>query len=261
MAGVSLIIPCFNHGATLERAVRSALPRDGLGELIIVDDCSTDAFSWPQAQALMQCDPRIRVLQTPCNSGPGAARNLGAQNAQCDYLSFLDADDELIDDFFSEAIAMLETQPEMGAVKTDELFFDPVKGYILPATDPRYQAAVLSSVPGLVIRRDVFFALGGFPEDAVFRGVHGGEDVAFMQGLIEHFQPLGRIARPCYKVHSCAGSHVDRFLQTTRVTEDDSGFEFVRTTPEQAPDGPLARALAHQLEQITIRYRNTRNEI
>lgn len=253
MSGVALIIPCFNHGESLERAVRSALARPGLQQLIIVDDASSDETSWAKACALAREDERIRALRLPQNQGPAAARNVGVRESRAPYLSFLDADDELIDDFFAEASELLDRQPSLAAVKTDELFFDPVKGYILPSQDPRYAAAVLSSVPGLVMRRETFKRLGGFPEDARFRGPHGGEDVAFMQALMKHFPPLGRIARPCYKVWSCNGSHVDRFLQNTRLLENDQGFEFVYLSEEQAPNGPLAMALRQYLETVEQR--------
>lgn len=255
MSGVALIIPCFNHGATLARAVRSVLGRPGWQELIIVDDDSTDEESWSIANALAKEDARIRVLRPPRNSGPAAARNAGVRLSKSPYLSFLDADDELIDDFFVEAVAILDAHPHMSAVKTDELFFDPIKGYVLPPKDARYQAVVLSSVHGLVIRRAVFEQLGGFPEDSRFRGPHGGEDVALMQALIRYFQPIGRIPRPCYKVWSCAGSHLDRFLQNTRQFDDGSGFEFVYTTAEQAEDGPLAQAMQHYLDTVASQAR------
>jgi len=218
-----------------------------LVELIIVDDCSTDN-SYAEAKRIASGNDRIRVLKTPVNSGPGAARNMAAERAMGSHLSFLDADDELLEDYFTEALDLLAAHPEMSAIKTDEEFFDPVKGYILPSFDPRYQAAVLSSVPGLVIDKFAFNLIGGFPVDPIFRGPFGGEDVAFMQALMAHFQPLGRIGRACYRVWSQAGSHVDTFLANTRLTKD--GFEFVHLHPDQQPEGPLAKGLAVYLDKV-----------
>lgn len=247
MPDVSLIIPCFNHAGSLHRAAASGLAQGRLREIIIVDDCSTDE-SFALATALASTDPRIRAIRVDYNMGPGAARNAGARIAEGSHLCFLDADDELLEDFFIDAFNLMAGQLEMRSVKGEMEFFDPIKGYILPNYDARYAAAVLSSSCGLVLERDAFSRLGGFPEDSVFRGPFGGEDVAFMQAVIEHFQPIGRIGRPCYRVWSQSGSHVDKFLANTRITE--TGFEYVRLHSDQEPGGPLSKGLANHLTKV-----------
>jgi glycosyltransferase involved in cell wall biosynthesis len=250
MALVSVIIPVFNNANGLLRAVRSALAQTCVGEIVIIDDLSRDE-SFAAACRLAAQDERIQALQTDRNGGPGVARNLGARTARCDYLSFLDADDELIGEFFTEALEMMSRQPEMRVVKGEMEFIDPVKGYILPAFDPRYTSVALSSSCGMVIDRASFVRLGGFPGDPAFRGPMGGEDVAFMEAVIKHLQPIGRINRPCYRVWSQAGSHVDKFLANTRLKGDS--FEFVRLHSDQAPDGPLAKALLAYHEAVAQR--------
>ncbi|MDY0013022.1 MAG: glycosyltransferase [Rhodocyclaceae bacterium] len=245
---VSLIIPAYNCAETLERAVLSGLKQSALEAIIIVDDCSSDG-SCTIANKLAASDKRILATQTQHNSGPGAARNLGVTLARSDYLSFLDADDEFIDDYFPEAISLIKANPGMHSVKPAEEFIDPTKGYVLPVLDPRYSSAVLSSVHGLIIERTVFDAIGGFPEDSAFRGPFGGEDVAFMQALMEHFQPIGKIDRPVYRVWSKAGTHVDKFLSNTRLTKNS--FEFVQLHPDQQLGSILSAALGSYQESIS----------
>ena len=89
----SVIIPAYNAETFLERAVRSAQnqtfpPR----EILVIDDCSTDG-TYNKVADLAKEDPRIRLLQTPQNGGPSAARNLGFDNATGDWIAVLDADD------------------------------------------------------------------------------------------------------------------------------------------------------------------------
>ena len=249
--GVSVIIPVYNHAGSLPRAVDSVLCRAALREVIIVDDCSTDD-SLAVASELARQDARLRVVRTAVNSGPAAARNLGVSTAAGSQICFLDADDELIADFFAEALDLMATHPDMRVVKAEQEYYDPVKGYILPESDPRHGAAVLSSSTGMVLDVGVFRTIGGFPEDPVFRGPSGGEDVAFMQALIRHFQPMGKIARAGTRVWSSSGSHVDRFLATTRLS--GAGFEFVRLTPDQQPGSTLAQALDKYLSDIARRF-------
>jgi glycosyltransferase involved in cell wall biosynthesis len=255
MNDVSVVIPCHDHAGLLGRAVASCLAQDCLREVIIVDDQSSDA-SPEIGRTLAAENPRIRFVRMEQNAGPGAARNAGVQAAGSTLVCFLDADDELIGNYFPEVIQLMSRQPEMKAVKPDEEFLDPVKGYILPPYDPRYQAAVLSSVHGLVIDRATFLAMGGFPEAGVFRGPCGGEDVAFMQALIQHYQPIGRLGRCGYRTWTQSGSHLDRFLGNTRLTGD--GFEFIRLHPDQQPDGALARGLASYHGEIDARLRRER---
>lgn len=249
-SNVSLVIPYFNHADTLERAIASGLAQSALCEIIVVDDCSPQPLPAPVV-AMMTSGSRIRLVTMEHNSGPGAARNAGVQAAVGSHVCFLDADDELLGDFFKEALGLMDSRPQMHAVKGEMEFFDPVKGYILPTFDPRHQSAVLSSSCGMVLDRQTLLSMGGFPEDPAFRGPFGGEDVAFMQAVMTHFQPIGRIERPCYRVWSQAGSHVDRFLANTRLTME--GFEFVRIHPGQAPGGPLSSAVDTYLAAVTAR--------
>lgn len=84
-ADISVVIPYFNDARTIHRAlesVRLALPR---AERIVVDDGSD--------VALGELDDVVVLRQA--NSGPGAARNLGASHATRDWMIFLDADDVL----------------------------------------------------------------------------------------------------------------------------------------------------------------------
>ena len=250
MPRVSVVIPCYNHEATLPRAVASARAQSEVGEIIVVDDCSTD-YSAALADRLACEDARVAVVRAEHNGGPAAARNLGVRHAHGEFLSFVDADDELLDGFISAAMVTLANNAHMAMVKSDVEFIDPVKGHVLLDIDRRYPSVVLSGPWAAVIRRAAFERIGGFPEAPAFRGPNGGEDVAFMQAVIRDFQPIGRLARPGYRLWSQAGSHLDRFLANTRLTADS--FEFVHLEPDQEPGGALSRALDRYLSDVAQR--------
>jgi hypothetical protein len=101
----------------------------------------------------------------------------------------------------------------------------------------------------MVMRRNHFLKMGGFPEDPVFRGPSGGEGVAFMQAVMAHFQPLARIEQPGYRVWSKSGSHVDRFLASTRLTKAGA-FEFVAGNSTQQESDKIGQAVAVYLETV-----------
>jgi glycosyltransferase involved in cell wall biosynthesis len=72
-------------------------------EVIIVDDCSTDG-SWEKLQNYVKEVPlSITLLQAERNSGPGKARNIGLDNVQGEWVTFIDSDD-WVDNLFFEKI-------------------------------------------------------------------------------------------------------------------------------------------------------------
>jgi len=87
---VSVVIPCYNRAAVLEKAVRSVLEQSYTAlELILVDDGSTD-----QTRQVVEGikDSRLRYVDQQ-NAGACAARNHGAALAKGKYIAFHDSDD------------------------------------------------------------------------------------------------------------------------------------------------------------------------
>ncbi len=67
---VSVVVPCFNEQETIAEVADAVLASDLVGELIVVDDGSTDAT----AKILGELDdPRVRILTHETNRGKGAA--------------------------------------------------------------------------------------------------------------------------------------------------------------------------------------------
>lgn len=89
---VSIIIPAYNVECFIEQCVDSILAQsfDDF-ELILVDDGSTD-HSGIICDEYTNKDVRVKVLHQP-NAGLPAARKVGINNAQGDYVLFVDADD------------------------------------------------------------------------------------------------------------------------------------------------------------------------
>lgn len=92
---VSVIIPCFNCSAVIERAINSILLQDYVPlEVILIDDASSDnTLGMLHELSEKYKVLNIKVFAQYVNSGPSAARNLGWKNAKGDYIAFLDADD------------------------------------------------------------------------------------------------------------------------------------------------------------------------
>lgn len=90
---VSVILPVFNAETGLAIAVESILAQTWSNlEVLIVDDCSPDDTYTVMKKYAAQ-DDRIKIFQTPQNSGPYVARNIALQSATGEFVTVNDADD------------------------------------------------------------------------------------------------------------------------------------------------------------------------
>ena len=85
---MSVIVPAYNPGSMLTRALRSIVDQTfGDWECIVVDDGSDEPLTWAA-----DVDPRIRVLRQ-ANEGVAAARNSGVEASSGTLVAFCDHDD------------------------------------------------------------------------------------------------------------------------------------------------------------------------
>lgn len=112
---VSIIIPTYNYGEYLARAVESCLSQTHRDlEIIVIDDGSTD-----NTQAVMcRFTDRVTYVYQE-NRGVSAARNAGLDRASGDFITFLDADDYLADGAIATCLDALSRHPEVGCVITE----------------------------------------------------------------------------------------------------------------------------------------------
>ena len=90
---VSVIVAAYNAASDLSACLDSMLAQtEADWEVIVVDDHSTDDTA-ARARAYAARDDRFRVMQTPRNGGPSAARNLGIAQARGEWIGILDSDD------------------------------------------------------------------------------------------------------------------------------------------------------------------------
>lgn len=91
---VSIVMPAYNAGSTLERALNSCISQSlQETEVIVVDDCSSD--STPRMLETIQKEhpDKVRAVFQSENRKQGAARNVGIDCARGGYVLFVDSDD------------------------------------------------------------------------------------------------------------------------------------------------------------------------
>lgn len=108
---VSIIIPHFNLGATLNDAVASAVDSDYENwEILIVDDESTDPGSVAALEAAGQKYPEVKIHRLK-HSGLASLRNQAAHLAVGEFITFLDADDTVQPNYYSQMVQVLNRWP------------------------------------------------------------------------------------------------------------------------------------------------------
>jgi GT2 family glycosyltransferase len=112
---VSIVLPTFNRGDVLGRAIDSVRRQTFSDwELLLVDDGSTDGT----AERWSGVDPRIVVIRQ-ANAGVYAARNAGLAKARADLITFLDSDDEWYPHYLELTTAFLAHDPAAAYVTTE----------------------------------------------------------------------------------------------------------------------------------------------
>lgn len=92
MPKISVIVPVYNTEQYLHRCIDSILAQTFTDfELLLIDDGSKDS-SGKICDEYAAKDSRVRVFHKE-NGGVSSARNLGLDNAQGDWISFVDSDD------------------------------------------------------------------------------------------------------------------------------------------------------------------------
>jgi glycosyltransferase involved in cell wall biosynthesis len=90
-ARLSVMMPAYNEERTVEIILSHVLDRPEVGEVIIVDDGSTDA-TWEIVTRIAATDPRIRALRQPANLGKGAALRRAVAEVRFPFAIVQDAD-------------------------------------------------------------------------------------------------------------------------------------------------------------------------
>lgn len=159
MPRFSIIIPTFNRGSLLLRAIQSVFDQNSDDwELILVDDGSTDK-TFELISPFMN-KPNFRYF-FQANAGVSQARNLGAEKSVGVWLIFLDSDDELSKialEGFGSGISM---NPNKNVFLSGFKKVNSLTGEIelFPASPKAYSVPLSGT---FAIQRETFFSVGQY---------------------------------------------------------------------------------------------------
>ena len=166
---ISVIIPTYNRGQRLKKAIDSVLAQSHQDfELIVVDDGSEDNTD----ELIGNYNSDIVYIRQE-NRGPAAARNRGIEKARYNILAFLDSDDWFAENKLAIQIKAMGQKPSCLISHTNEIWYR--NGRILNqkrkhkknSGDIFKQSLELCAVgmSTVMMHREVFERYGLFDED------------------------------------------------------------------------------------------------
>lgn len=228
---VSIIMPTFNTDpqflvAAIESVLDQVYPH---WQLCIADDGS----SHPDTLATLasyEGHDNICVTRLAKNAGIVAASTAALATATGDFVTFVDHDDLLAIDALYWVVRLLNQQPHLDIVYTDEERIFPDGIHRLPFSKPDWSPNLLTSANYInhlcVYRHDLLRDVGGLRT-----GFDGAQDYDLLLRATERTSNIGHIARPLYAWRSVAGS----------TAEDPEAKPYAHDAGERALTEALAR--------------------
>ena len=111
---VSIILPVYNRQRVVSQAINSVLDQTYENfELIVVDDGSSDG-SVNVVESFE--DSRIKLICNEINKGVSKTRNIGLENAQGEYIAYLDSDNTWEPEYLETMVASFYRIPDADAI-------------------------------------------------------------------------------------------------------------------------------------------------
>jgi glycosyltransferase involved in cell wall biosynthesis len=224
---VTVLIPAYNAARTIERALASVWRQNYPEiEIIVVDDGSNDDTAI-RVQNIASAN--LRLIRLDHNRGECGAMNAGLEAPRTDYIAFLDADDEWLDNKLLTQLPIIESQPEMSFISCGAEFANSegrvfrTFGLEAPGYPPRefWRGLLVKSYiakPTVVARRSKVLEVGGFDES--FK-ISGDQDLWIKLALNGE---VGFVTKVLVRVHDTSDSLMKRFGNR----EDEFGLQMIR---------------------------------
>ncbi len=228
---VTVIIPVYNRQYTIRRAIDSVLKQTYKNiELIIVDDCSTDAT----VNIIKEYkDKRICLICLIKNQGANFARNRGIEKAKGEFIAFQDSDDEWLADKLEKQISCM-LKEKLKASFCPYILYEGKQNSIIPndyqnielyqnKLEEKLKRGNIVGTPTLVVKKEVFFQIGMFDEK-----MKRLQDYEFIIRFVKNYK-LGYIYQPLVKAYRMEKSiSTDKnALLDAYVTLTEKHFDFI----------------------------------
>ncbi len=265
---ISVVIPCYNHGIYIQDAIDSVEAssyRDY--EIIIVNDGSTDALTIEKMAQLSRSG--YHVINQP-NQGVIRARNNGIAAASGEYIMPVDADNKIRSTYIKKAIAVLDSQPEIGVVYGKSVFFGEFEGvhYSGEPFDPvkLYWSPYIDNIA--VFRKSAWEQVGGYDANIPVMGVEdwdlwmtlheNGVEFYFIDEVLFDYRVVpGSLRSHLFKPENA--DKIERYLATKHALAYREKFVKAAAELHYAKSKPLIFFLKHRFYGLYKFLKNIKN--
>ena len=185
MPKLSIIIPAYNAEQYIKPCLDSILQnsKESLSEteIIVINDGSTDNTLKILESYNQYKNIKIHTIK---NQGVSAARNLGISLAKGDWITFIDADDTISDDFIAKNIPRLNESILIKCEVVDQLPSKSQGGETTSKTMREF-------LHGLILGQIDGFSFPYFYDSKILKSIRFREDIHFMEDsvfLIEYLK-------------------------------------------------------------------------
>lgn len=239
---ISVIVPVYNAENYLDDCIQSVLDQSiDCFELILVDDGSTDK-SGVVCDTWAIDDERIKVIHT-ANKGAAAARNQGVKAAAGNYVTFVDADDTVTNDYLEYLYGCLNEYSTDIAVGGFEKIYPDEKGQDNYKKNSEkcamsgyeamekllYQDGIMSVPWGMLIKKNIMENVK-FPE---------GTKAEDMGTIYRIFEKAGRVVigrHAIYNYYQRTGNTIFSTSATRNIDYYKHSLGMVKYIKEKCPE-------------------------
>ena len=108
----SIIVPSYNRKEEIPALLESLTKQTTYNfDVVIVDDCSKEPVEVAQSYPFS-----VNVIRNETNQGAAESRNIGARNADNEWLLFLDDDDRFANDKCQKLADVIAEHPDVNFV-------------------------------------------------------------------------------------------------------------------------------------------------
>lgn len=197
---ISIVVPCYNSNETyLKEMVDSVLAQSYPKWELLLMDASADVKIVKKVAAQAE-DARVKYFALPSNKGIVGNTNAGIQQAEGDFIAFLDHDDLLEPDALYCYVEKINTDPTTKLLYCDEDLFSEKGTYTQPVFKTELNVDLLYShncVTHFLMVEAAYLQQIGLSEeevsgaqdfDLVLRALEGGGTIAHVPRVLYHWR-------------------------------------------------------------------------
>ncbi|HTF82499.1 MAG TPA: glycosyltransferase family A protein, partial [Cytophagales bacterium] len=162
---ISVVIPCYNHGKYITKAIQSVLEYEFPEEveILVINDGSTDPETLKVLSELS--DPHVQVYHQE-NKGLAKSRNRGVQLAQGRYILPLDSDNYIKHEYIGISKQILDARRDIDVVYCDRIIFNDHSNVYQKVPEYSLKEILFGNKIDAcaVFRKSMWESLGGYDE-------------------------------------------------------------------------------------------------